>query len=251
MERHQWRVTVGENQNWKKEIVAHWDGLLRKITQLLQHKWQQNWIYIHPEDPISTKSVRRELHKSKIHDMAVIPKPLITESNAQMRRRLCHDRKSWTSDKWKHARDMVRWVVLHDHPYISKNINVWGAPKEAYNSECLVPTMKHWRFCVGLGRNIVAICWSHYWSSWPNYCKGVGSQATPIIQTLFSKNNAVFQDNNVPFTQLELFSPGSKNTEVNFTTFPVQHNHQISTSLNHCGQFWRLEWGTDSQLQHL
>jgi hypothetical protein len=23
-------------------------------------------------------------------------------------------------------------------------VHVWGAPKEAYNSECLVPTMKQW-----------------------------------------------------------------------------------------------------------
>jgi hypothetical protein len=52
------------------------------------------------------------------------------------------------------------------------------------------------------------------------------------------------------FTQLELFSHGLKSMKVNII-FPGQHNHQTWTSLNHSGQFWRLEWGTDSHLQHL
>jgi hypothetical protein len=34
---------------------------------------------IHREDPISTKTVRRELHKSNIHGRAAVAKPLITE----------------------------------------------------------------------------------------------------------------------------------------------------------------------------
>jgi hypothetical protein len=42
---------------------------------------------IHLEDPLSTKTVRREFHKSNIHGRASIAKPLITESNAQMRKR--------------------------------------------------------------------------------------------------------------------------------------------------------------------
>jgi hypothetical protein len=36
---------------------------------------------IHLEDLVSTKTVRRELHKSNIHGRATIAKPLITEIN--------------------------------------------------------------------------------------------------------------------------------------------------------------------------
>jgi transposase len=36
----------------------------------------------HLEDPVSTKTVLRELHKSNIHGKAAIARPLITESNA-------------------------------------------------------------------------------------------------------------------------------------------------------------------------
>jgi predicted transcriptional regulator len=38
------------------------------------------------EDPVSANRVRRELHNSNIHGRAVIAKPLIAESNAQMRK---------------------------------------------------------------------------------------------------------------------------------------------------------------------
>jgi predicted transcriptional regulator len=63
---------------------------------------------IHLEDPFSTKTVQHELHKSNIHGKAAIAKPLITESNAQMRKRWCHGHINWTSDNWKRARDTVR-----------------------------------------------------------------------------------------------------------------------------------------------
>jgi transposase len=63
---------------------------------------------IHLEDPVYTKTVRREPHKSNIHSRAAIAKHLITESNSQMRKRWCYDHKTWTSDNWKRASDVVR-----------------------------------------------------------------------------------------------------------------------------------------------
>jgi hypothetical protein len=63
---------------------------------------------IHLEDPLSTKTAQRVLHKSNIYGAAAIAESLITESNAQMRRGLCHYHKTWTSDNWKHAPDMDR-----------------------------------------------------------------------------------------------------------------------------------------------
>jgi hypothetical protein len=55
----------------------------------------------HLEDPVSTQTVRREVHKSNIH--AAIAKPLITEDNAKRRKRLCDDHKTRTSDDWKYV----------------------------------------------------------------------------------------------------------------------------------------------------
>jgi hypothetical protein len=62
---------------------------------------------IHLEDVVSTKTVRRELHKSNIHGRTALSKSLITESIAQKRKRWHHDHKTWASDNWKRARDMV------------------------------------------------------------------------------------------------------------------------------------------------
>jgi transposase len=42
---------------------------------------------IHLEDPLSAKTVGHELYKSIIHSGAAVAIPLITESNAQMRKR--------------------------------------------------------------------------------------------------------------------------------------------------------------------
>jgi hypothetical protein len=41
-----------------------------------------------------------------------------------------------------------------------------------------------------------------------------------------------------------------KSMKVNFNVFRGQQNYWVWTSLNHSDQFWRLEWGTDSHLQH-
>jgi hypothetical protein len=49
---------------------------------------------IYLEDPVSTKTVRRKLHKSSIHGRAATTKAPITESNAQMRKRWCNDHKT-------------------------------------------------------------------------------------------------------------------------------------------------------------
>jgi hypothetical protein len=68
------------------------------------------------DDPVSTKTVRSELHKSNIHGRVATAKPLTAESNAQMRKRWCHDHKTWTPDNWKRMRDMASWVVLHAVP---------------------------------------------------------------------------------------------------------------------------------------
>jgi hypothetical protein len=124
--------------------------------------------------------VWRELHKSNIHGRAAIAKPLIIESNAQMPKRWCHDHKTWTSDNWNAL------VISSDESFVtllptSGRVYVRRTPKEAYyNPECLVPTVKH-----GGG-------------SVTEYVHRLGNQVHSMIQTLFPKNNAFFQDDNAP-----------------------------------------------------
>jgi hypothetical protein len=99
---------------------------------------------IHLEDTVSTKTVRRELHESNIHGRAAIAKPLITESNAQMRKRWC----SVTTIKpGRQATGNARAIWSDESSFTllptSERLYVWRTPREAYNPESLVPTVKH------------------------------------------------------------------------------------------------------------
>jgi len=51
---------------------------------------------IHLEDPVSTKTVRREFHKSNIHGTVAIAKYLFTENKAKRRKRWSDDHKNWS-----------------------------------------------------------------------------------------------------------------------------------------------------------
>jgi hypothetical protein len=78
--------------------------LCRKITTTTAQVTAE--LNIHLYDTVSKKKkkkVRRELQKFNNHGRVAVAKPLSTESNAQMREQWCHDHKTWTSDKWKHA----------------------------------------------------------------------------------------------------------------------------------------------------
>jgi hypothetical protein len=90
---------------------------------------------IHIVDPVSTKTLRRQFHKSHIHGRAAVAKHVIIENNAKRRKRRCDDHKTWTSDIWEN----VIWSPTSGRDY------VWRTPKEGYNPECLAPTVKHGR----------------------------------------------------------------------------------------------------------
>ena len=96
---------------------------------------------IHLEDSVSTKTARRELHKPNIHGKAAIVKPLISEDKTKMRKRWCDDHKSWKSYDWKY----VTWSDESSftlYPTSDRDY-VWITPKETYNPEFLVPSVKH------------------------------------------------------------------------------------------------------------
>jgi hypothetical protein len=93
-------------------------------------------LYIHLEDPVS--------YKSNIHSTGAIAKLLITQSNAQMRNRWCHDNKTCTSDNQTPGNGRVIWSDKSSFTLFptSGRVYVWRTPNEAYNSECLVQREK-------------------------------------------------------------------------------------------------------------
>jgi hypothetical protein len=84
-------------------------------------------------------------------------------------------------------------------------------------------------------------------SKWTSWVIGCISRS----ERYFRKTMQFSKTTMPPFTYLELFSHGFKSMKLDFNIFPSQPNRHIWTSLNHSCQIWRLEWGTDSHLQHL
>jgi hypothetical protein len=117
----------------------------------------------------------------------------------------------------------------------SGSVYVWRTPKEAYNLECLVPTVKHCvcvgeggRFCDGLGSSVVVqysvgpIITLHGRITAREYVDRLGNPDA------ISKNNAIFPYDNAPInTAVTVQCHGLKSMKVNFNIFPGQHNHQI------------------------
>jgi hypothetical protein len=87
---------------------------------------------IHLEDPVSTKTVQHELYKSNIHGRTAVTKTLITESNAEMCKQLCHNHKTWTSGNWK----CMIWSDESSFTQFptSGRVCIWRIPKEAYSA---------------------------------------------------------------------------------------------------------------------
>jgi hypothetical protein len=99
---------------------------------------------------------------------------------------------------------MVRWVVLHALPFIRKSLSFentqgslqFGIPGSS--SEALE------KLCNGLGSNVVVqypvgpIITFHGRITAREYVDGLGNQAHPMMQMLFTDNDAVFQDDSAP-----------------------------------------------------
>jgi hypothetical protein len=82
---------------------------------------------IYFEDPVATKTVGGELHKSNIHVIAEIAKHLLTESKTKRRKIWCGDHKTRTSEDWKYViRSVESSFTLFP---TSGLVYVWRKPK--------------------------------------------------------------------------------------------------------------------------
>ncbi|MBJ5505486.1 hypothetical protein JGG47_23230 [Salmonella enterica subsp. enterica serovar Derby] len=95
----------------------------------------------HLQNPVSTHTVQRELHKQHIHDRAAISKPLVSQMNMKRRLQWCQEHKTWTAEQWKHVlfSDGLTFTLFPT----AGRVYVWRTPAEAYNPDCLLPRVKH------------------------------------------------------------------------------------------------------------
>lgn len=155
----------------------------------------------HLDSPVSVITVRRHLHKQNIYGRAAIPKPLVTNVNAKRRLQWCHTHKTWSIDKWK----KVIWSDESSFTLFptTGRVHVWRTPAQAYDRDCLLPTVKH-----GGGSVIIWAAMS-WFSAGPivtlkgritgeKYRDILADQVHPMMQTLFPAGDGMFQDDNAP-----------------------------------------------------
>jgi hypothetical protein len=133
------KTTSAKRNSGRKSTLTERDRhTLRKIV-LKNHRTTTARLNIHPEDPVSTKTVSHELHKSNMHGRAATAKHVITESNAQTHKQRC----PIITIKPGHQKTGNECVIWSDELSFllfptSGRVYVWRTPKEAYNPECLV-----------------------------------------------------------------------------------------------------------------
>ena len=137
---HQLRRMVARNQNLSERDCSTLKRIVSNNQRTIAAKVTAE-LNIHLEYAVSTKTVCWELHKFNIDGSAWIAKRLVTDNNAKGRKRWCNNHKTWLSDDWKYI------IWSDESPFTlfptSGRVYVWRMPKEAYNAECLVPTVKH------------------------------------------------------------------------------------------------------------
>jgi hypothetical protein len=121
-----------------------------------------------------------------------------------MRKWLCYDHKTWTSDNWKRSCDMVKWIVLHAVPYMRKSLrleNTLGSLQS--ENETRGDSMMVWAaiscfLLVPLLPFMAELPQGSTWTGWVIMC-------IPWSRCYFPPNNdTVFQDDSVPIHTGEL-----------------------------------------------
>jgi transposase len=120
----------------KRHIVRIVRSNRQQSAKQLQHNFVQSSGTV-----ASLSTVKRALHEAGYHSRVAARKPLISAKNRRDRMQWCKRHKEWTDEQWKKViwSDESRFTLFRS----DGRIRVWRLPKEKYDVDCVVPTVKH------------------------------------------------------------------------------------------------------------
>ncbi|GFV62093.1 transposable element Tcb1 transposase [Trichonephila clavipes] len=98
-------VTSGKHNSGRKRQLTDRDK--RVLTRIVARNRKQSLSQItsevnsHLRNPISARTVQRELHATNLYGRVGIRKPLVTARHALQRRQWCRTHRQWTPQQWQ------------------------------------------------------------------------------------------------------------------------------------------------------
>lgn len=92
-------------------------------------------------EPVSTKTIRRALHKENVYSCTSRKKPFISAINKAKRFAWAMERRHWTVNDWK----KVVWTDESTFSQFQKSGwgRVWREPGDEFHKDCIASTVKH------------------------------------------------------------------------------------------------------------